>query len=121
MNLHRQAWGNKHQAEVCLAGERLRQVRMTTRSRALSWQDPSQQTGYHASSVARRGHGEAGTISFRGCGKDVYLPIDFLAFLREQTYPVVGDSGFEAMNFENAVDSWLLSQILVNIRHYSMV
>ncbi|KAJ7845313.1 hypothetical protein B0H13DRAFT_2363761 [Mycena leptocephala] len=112
------------------------------RSRALCWAtagcpnvefDENQQlsvyfvgpneTGYHDEPDTRAAYMRAGLISFRTCFRTARIPISHLVELHNRSYPTLDTAGnpTEPFTVEQAVDNWLLLQILAGIGRHSFL
>ncbi|KAJ7866719.1 hypothetical protein B0H13DRAFT_2352284 [Mycena leptocephala] len=81
------------------------------------------ETGYHNEPDTRAAYMQAGLISFRTCFRTARIPISHLVELHNRSYPTLDTAGNPAEPFtvEQAVDNWLLLQILAGIGRHSFL
>lgn len=64
-----------------------------------------------------------GTVSFRTCTRQVYIPAPYVAHLARQQYPSgegAGEGG-GPQNFVQAFEHWLFSQVVLAIGAHTII
>ncbi|KAF8146617.1 hypothetical protein K438DRAFT_1990415 [Mycena galopus ATCC 62051] len=78
---------------------------------------------YHPETIQRETGMANGTIVFRSCVRSARIPRPFLIGLHRASYPVLDDSGMPTppLTLQDAIDDWLLTEILGSIRDFSIL
>ncbi|KAF8194813.1 hypothetical protein K438DRAFT_1968757 [Mycena galopus ATCC 62051] len=78
---------------------------------------------YHPETIQRETGMANGTIVFRSCVRSVRIPLPFLIGLHHTSYPALDDSGMPTppLTLQDAIDDWLLTEILGSIRDFSIL
>ncbi|KAJ7228014.1 hypothetical protein B0H12DRAFT_233568 [Mycena haematopus] len=86
------------------------------------WVDDQDQV-YHADAVARAALMKWGTISFRSCYRTARLPVLHLIELCSRSYPAhdVAGNPTEPHTLQQAIESWLLIEILAGISNHTIL
>ncbi|KAF8186505.1 hypothetical protein K438DRAFT_1765277 [Mycena galopus ATCC 62051] len=80
-------------------------------------------TEYHPETIQRETDMANGTIVFRSCVRSVRVPLPFLIGLHRAFYPVLNDSAMPTppLTLQDAIDDWLLTDILGSIGDFSIL
>ena len=80
-------------------------------------------TGYDEDPTSRAVFMQKGVICFHTCFRVARIPIVHLVELCAQTYPAHNDEGHatEPFSLQQAIDNWLMLQILAGIGRHSIL
>ncbi|KAJ7238330.1 hypothetical protein B0H12DRAFT_97670 [Mycena haematopus] len=72
---------------------------------------------YHSDTGERDIHMAGGTIVFRSCHRSAHIPLPYLVELHQSSYPTIDEHGqpTEPLTLQDAIDDWLLTQIITAI------
>ncbi|KAF8174836.1 hypothetical protein K438DRAFT_1980028 [Mycena galopus ATCC 62051] len=78
---------------------------------------------YHPETIQRETGMANGTIVFRSCVRSARIPLSFLIGLHHTSYPALDDSGMPTppLTLQDAIDDWLLTEILGSIGDFSIL
>ncbi|KAF7367181.1 hypothetical protein MSAN_00978000 [Mycena sanguinolenta] len=82
-----------------------------------------QDTVYHSNPTVRAALMKMGTVSFRSCFREARIPVLHLIDLCSQSYPArdVAGNPTEPHTLKQAIESWLLIEILGNIGNHTIL